>query len=116
MRPESIALCNELLQQHQRVCITGNELTGECIIAYGELCRNAGVSHILRSIGQFLLEVAEWCAHNNMPPINAFAVNAENCMPGESYDVAPSCSLLNWADEVRMCIAYRDYPEAYIRA
>jgi len=33
-------------------------------------------------------------------------------MPGEGYNTAPGCSLLNWAAEVEKCIAFEGYPEA----
>lgn len=113
MRPEAIALSNQLLQHHRNVCIIGNEPHSRCVIAYGELCSDAGVSHILLSVGQYLREVAEWCAENNMPPLNSLAVNGTTRVPGDKYDAAPGCSLLNWPDEIQRCIAFRNYPEIY---
>jgi hypothetical protein len=82
-----------------------------CIIAYGPLCELAGYPDIVRSVGRYLQETAEWCAEHGLPPLNALAVNGETRMPGESYDVAPGCSLLNWEAEVRACIDYPDYPD-----
>jgi hypothetical protein len=47
MKAESIALCNALLERHHERCVSGNETPGECVIAYGVLCRNAGVEHLV---------------------------------------------------------------------
>ncbi len=113
MKAESVALANALLEHHRERCITGTEAPDDWTISYGELCRNAGVEHILRPVGSFLQEVAVWCAESGYPPLNSLAVNGESRRPGDSYEVAPNCSLLGWPDEVARCIAYRDYPEQF---
>lgn len=110
MTPIAIALTQELLEHHRHVCRPGHAI-GSCVITYHDLCERAGCSEILRSVGRFLLESAEWCNANKYPPINALAVNAESRMPGDSYDAAPGCSLLSWPDEVRACIDFVGYPD-----
>lgn len=82
MKAESIALCNSLLDRHRERCIIGNEQRADCTITYGELCREAGVEHIVRSVGRFLQEVAEWSAAHKFPPLNSLAVNAETRQAG----------------------------------
>lgn len=111
MKAESIALANALLERHRERCVTGSETPDSCTISYGELCNEAGVPHIVRPVGVFLQEVAEWCAASGHPPLNSLAVNDETRRPGDKYDVAPGCSLLGWPEEVARCIAYRNYPE-----
>lgn len=114
MRPESIALLQALLDHHSRACAPVNgrfPRREDCVIAFGDLCDDAGTRHILRSIGMFLLEIAEWCAARRHPPINALAVQAETGLPGDNYDVAPGCTLLGWPQEADNVIAYRGHPE-----
>jgi hypothetical protein len=113
MKRESIELVNALLERHRERCVSGNEPHRRCTISYGELCRNAGVEHILRPVGSFLQDVAQWCADNEYPPLNSLAVNADTQIPGESYDLAPGCAFDNWEEDVQRCIAFRGYPEAY---
>jgi hypothetical protein len=115
MRPESDALLRALLEHHANVCVPDNGRfppREDCVIAYGTLCEEAGTGHILRIIGTFLLEVAQWCAACGHPPINALAVNATTRIPGENYAAAPGCSNHNWEAEVEEVIAYRNYPQA----
>ena len=114
MKPESIALCNSLLEVHRERCVTGEEDYRDCVIPYGELCDRAGIPHILRIVGHFLIEIAEWCHENGWPPLNALAVNAGDEQPGDNYALAPGCSLLNWPQEVRDCIRWRQYPQVYM--
>jgi hypothetical protein len=115
MRPEALALLRALLEHHATVCVPDNgQLPSreDCVIAYGALCDQAGTGHIQRVIGTFLLEVAQWCAAQGHPPINALAVNGTTGIPGENYDAAPGCSNLNWPGEVDAVIAYQNYPQA----
>lgn len=86
MKAESMALVNALLDRHRERCITGREPHDNCTISYGELCRDAQVPHILRPVGSFLQEVAEWCAEHGFPPLNSLAVNSESREPGENYE------------------------------
>jgi hypothetical protein len=104
-----------LLEHHRNHCVRADGSIpprNDCLITYGDLCSQAGVPHVTRSPGTFLLEIAEWCATKSWPPLNALAVNADSLMPGDNYNVAPGCSLLNWPAEVDACIAFRSYPEA----
>lgn len=110
MTPIARALTNELLAHHRYACLPGRGID-QCLITYGNLCKRAGHSEALRSVGRFLLETAEWCAVNNYPPLNSLAVNAESRMPGDSYNIAPGCDLLSWPDEVRACIDFTAYPD-----
>ncbi len=113
MRPESCSMCQVLLDRFWTYIVreegTSRPRT-ECLIAYGVLCTLAGVPHLTRYPGRFLQEIAEWCAANGWPPLNALAINADEGHPGSHYDVAPECSLLNWPAEVDECIAFRGYP------
>jgi hypothetical protein len=74
------------------------------------LCAQAGYPDIVRSVGRFLQETAEWCEQNGYPPINALAVNSDSRMPGDSYELAPGCSILGWPNEARACIDFAGYP------
>jgi len=115
MRPEALALLRALLEHHANVCVPDDGRfppREECVIAYGTLCDEAGTGHILRVIGTFLLEVAQWCAAHGHPLINALAVNGDKGIPGENYDAAPGCSNLNWPAEVDAVIVYQHYPQA----
>lgn len=114
MRFESIQICNSLLEHHRFMCPTGNENYKLCTIGYLRLCANAGVPALYRRCGEFLLEIAEWCAAQvpkPWPPLNALAVNEDEKRPGDHYDLAPGCSLLTWPEEVQAAIAFRGYPE-----
>jgi hypothetical protein len=111
MKAESVELANALLEQHRLTCMTGNEPYRTCTMSYGDLCRNAHVEHILRPVGSFLQEVAQWCADHGYPPLNSLAVNADTRIPGQSYDLAPGCQFDNWEVDVQRCIAFRGYPE-----
>ena len=33
-------------------------------------------------------------------------------IPGDSYDVARGCSIINWPREAEACIVFEGYPEA----
>jgi hypothetical protein len=114
MKPESRALGQVLLDHHRCNCVGADDITvarESCLITYGQLCADAGIPQLIRVVGMFLKEIAEWCSAEGWPPLNALAVNAETRMPGESYDVAPGCSLLNWPSEVDSCIRFQGYPE-----
>ena len=102
-------MTEELLLHHRYVCRPGRPIR-DCVIEYGVLCERAGYPEIVRSVGHYLLETARWCS-GRWPPINSLAVNRDSRMPGESYDVAPGCSLLNWPDEAQAAIDCVNYPE-----
>jgi hypothetical protein len=75
------------------------------------MCREAGVPHLIRSMGLFLYKVAEWCQERDLPPINALVVLEGEKVPGDSYANAPGCSLANWVNEAEEVIRKRRFPE-----
>ncbi len=116
---EARVLAKELLRRHEQICRPlgvhkPEEVTDGMIdrstIFYGPLCNRAGVPFLTHGVGHFLGQIAEWCAVNEWPPLNALAVNGESWMPGGGYDGAAGCSLIDWANEVKKCIAYDGYP------
>ena len=114
MLPESRALCGELLRHH-RTTIAAHPpgkhvVPGPYTITYGDLCARAGVPHLTRIVGKFLLEIAEWCAGSGFPPLNALAVNRETRIPGDSYDGAGGFTSANWPTDVEACIRFNGYP------
>jgi hypothetical protein len=118
---EARVLARELLRWHEQICqqftvSTAEDVTAgmidQSVIRYGVLCERAGVPFLTHGVGLFLGEIAEWCAENGWPPLNALAVNSETGMPGDGYDGAAGCSLLTWPDEVKRCIAFDRYPTA----
>src|SRR3954469_21919580 len=114
MSPVARAICQALLDHHRQVCRPGGGDAGSidsCVIAYGELCHRAGVPAVVRKVGHFLQEVAEWCDRGAYPPLNSLAVNQDSRMPGDNYDVAPGCSLLEWPAQAQSCIAFTGYPD-----
>lgn len=106
-------LANALLQHHADVCVPHKSRPpriNECVIAYGDLCRAAGCPGLDHVAGQFLGEIAAWCAANRWPPINALAVNGTSRIPGNGYDLASGCDADNWEQEVEACILFTGYP------
>ncbi len=113
MSPVAKVLAQELLTHHAQVCRGSAGHPADvnlCLITYGDLCERAGVPHLTRAVGNFLQEVAEWCEENGWPPINSLAVNGDTRMPGDGYDLAPGCSLLEWPGQAEACIAFSGYP------
>ena len=114
MRLESRALCGELLLLHRTTTAKHppgkHVIPGQHTIAYGELCARAGVPHLTRVVGGFLLEIAEWCQAAGFPPLNSLAVNSESGMPGDSYDGAGGFAIIDWPADVDACIRFRGYP------
>ncbi len=113
MRAEARALGNHLLAHHRIVTTTfppGQKvIVDKYTIRYNKLCTAAGVPHVLQVVGNFLGEVAEWCAANGYPPLNALAVN-DTRMPGDGYDGAGGFKLLHWPTQVEECIRFKRYP------
>jgi len=113
MRPEAYRLGQALLDHHHRR--TAQVPPGRAVIPanytvrYGTLCADAGVSHILRVVGQFLGEIADWCSTHGYPPLNALAVN-DTGLPGDGYDGAGGFKIVNWPAEVEQCIRFTGYP------
>jgi hypothetical protein len=118
MRPESRALGQALLNHHRQKISQyppqpGRRLNVDrYVIPYGDLCSIANVRHITRIVGEFLAELAEWCADNGWPPINSLAVNGGTRVPGEGYDGAGGglCNTALWPSEVEQCITFNRYP------
>ena len=115
MKPESRALAQALIDHH-RAQITrfppGKLLVqNRYTIRYGQLCERAGVAHLTRIVGSFLLEIAEWCAASGHPPLNALAVN-DSGMPGDGYDGAGGFPILEWPKQLDACVRYKGYPIA----
>ena len=113
MRPEAIAMANVLLRHHKSIYepIAKQVDINSCVMAYGKMCDLAGVPWLMRNPGGFLEEIASWCSDNGWPPLNSLAVNGESRMPGDGYDGARGCSLINWASEAEACIKFSGYPE-----
>jgi hypothetical protein len=117
MNPLSYDLGDALLARHRLICskftVTAATVSErqieEAIISYKALLGSIGAPESLaEGIGNYLLELAEWCKAKNLPPINALAVNGKFQRPGTGYYTAPGCG--NWDQEVRDCIACRRYP------
>jgi hypothetical protein len=114
MRAESRALCRELLLRHLAMTAAhppGKRVVGRhYTIPYGDLCIRAGVPHLTGVVGEFLLEVAEWCEAAGFPPLNALAVNGETGIAGEGYDGAGHFAIVDWPADVEACIRFNGYP------
>jgi hypothetical protein len=116
MSPEAQKLAQALLDHHRKVCRSQsrpNQAAESCLIAYGDLCNQAGLSQIKPNVGKFLREIAQWCYDRSWPPLNALAVNHETHTPGRGYDSAPGCSREHWEDEVTACINFAGYPDSF---
>lgn len=113
MRAESRALLRVLLGHHRQVCKPPgthvNDVSAR-VIPYGKLCAAAGVPWLVRSVGPFLLEIAEWCDRHGYPPLNSLAVNAETLIPGDSYDGAGGFAIVHWPQDVVRCLTFDRYP------
>ena len=125
MSEESRAVADVLLAHHREVCRPvriateeiSDDLVNECTLTYGTVCERAGMPDLKRIVGQFLEEVAAWCADNEWPPLNSLVVNAESLIPGGGYDGAGGlCAHHLWPQQVRECIKFREYPRAIPRA
>jgi hypothetical protein len=110
MSPEAQKLAQALLDHHRKFCRLQSASLDSCLIAYGDLCEQAGLSHLKPNVGEFLREIAQWCHDNGWPPLNALAVNHDTHRPGRGYGSAPGCSLERWQDDVAACIDFADYP------
>jgi hypothetical protein len=82
---------------------------GQHLITYGRLCEESGLYGMEIGVGKFLAEVAVHCQNHGWPPINALAVNSETRMPGEKYDLAEGCSLLDWPRQVVEVLCCHEY-------
>ena len=115
MRAEARALGQALLDHHRAVTSqhppAKNIIPSWYTIRYGALCSKAGVPHVLRVIGGFLQEVAEWCEVNRYPALNSLAVN-DTGMPGDGYDGVGGFKIVHWHAEVEKCIRFGGYPAA----
>jgi hypothetical protein len=111
---EARKLANILLEHHRYLrtdlTLTADTIAPKHMLPYGELCARAELEHLTRTVGYFLAQVAGWCWERQLPPLNSLAVNAVTKEPGGGYDEAVGCSLANWWDEVRACVACEKYP------
>jgi hypothetical protein len=114
MRPESRALGQVLLDHHRTTTSqyppTEKPNIEHYLLAYNTLCSRANVPYLTRTVGAFLGEIAQWCADNRWPPLNALAVNANTRMPGEGYDGAGGFLIVDWPAEAERCIRFKKYP------
>lgn len=113
MQPESRALLSALLAHHRQVCLPPGTRVfdiSQRVISYGQLCQAAQVPWLVRNVGRYLLEIAEWCEQHHYPPLNSLAVNAESLVPGDSYDGAGNFQLANWPADVERCLTFPGYP------
>lgn len=113
MRSEAHALGLALLDHHRAVTTQhppGKRIiTARYTIRYGVLCDRARLPHLVRIVGAFLGDVAEWCKAGDFPPLNALAVG-ENGVPGEGYDGAGGFKGSDWVQDVEKCIRFTGYP------
>ena len=113
MRTEARALGQALLEHHRAITVQhppGKRiLTSKYTIRYGVLCDRARLPHLVRIVGPFLGDGAEWCQAGNFPPLNALAVG-ENGVPGQGYDGAGGFKGSNWVEDVERCIRFAGYP------
>ena len=116
MRTEEARRLANILLEHHRHLRTDLKLTPETVtpqhmLPHGELCARADLQFLTQTVGHFLGQVAEWCYEKRVPPLNSLAVNAATRVPGDGYDGAAGCSLANWWNEVRACVACKKYPQ-----
>ena len=50
------------------------------------------------------------CSSMPAAELDRSAVNAETRIPGESYPLAPGCSIVGWPDEATAVIVFTGYP------
>jgi hypothetical protein len=116
MRPEAHRLGQALLDHHRRVVAqhpprpSRDPDPARYTIRYSTLCNQAGVPHVVRIVGAFLGELAEWCSDEGLPPLNSLAVG-ESGQPGEGYDGAGGFKSINWVYDVVDCIRCDRYPQ-----
>jgi hypothetical protein len=112
LSPEAAALCQVLLN-HQRAMVGAEHRLPfqDCLITYRDLCDEAEVPMLTDCINGSLWEIAEFCAENDWPPLNALVVNARTREPHKSYNKAPGCSLNGWRDEAQRCLEFLYYPD-----
>ena len=116
MSPEAQKLAQALLDHHRKVCRLQSRVSPGAesyLIAYGDLCEQAGLSQLKPNVGKYLREIAQWCHEKSWPPLNALAVNHATHRPGRGYDSAPGCSCEHWQDEVTACINFGGYPDSF---
>jgi len=112
--PVAHAIVNSLLRHHAAVCRAHTArppIIDRCVITYGDLCQDAGYPQVTQSVGRYLQEVAVYCQQQGWPPLNSLAVNQDSRIPGDNYDVAPGCSLIDWPSQAERCIEFDGYPE-----
>lgn len=63
------------------------------LISYGKLAGEQGLHH--RSASWFLGVIQEYCADQNLPPLQALAVNRRTMLPGAGYRGSPTTAKLH---------------------
>jgi len=119
MKRIAAALAKALIDHHRQFCqpreVTAATVTdqdiSECVISYGDLCKEANYPCVEIGCGRHLAEIAEWCYHNNFPPLNSLAVSKRTGMPGRHYSRALGCDSTEWREQVSACIAFKNYPD-----
>lgn len=119
MHPTSVKIGNILLKRHQRRCgkffglrsEISDEFVEDVAISYPLLASLAGIDY--RKIGIHLREVAAWCAENHLPPLTSLVVSDWWGRPNTKYYDSPGCNC--WPDDVRRCIACREYPQEVVK-
>lgn len=119
MHAESVRLGQALLDHHRMMSktlpteTTKKLILGRYTISYSKLCEQAGVPHVLRMVGSFLGEIAEWSTLNGYPPLNSLAVNGATGLPGDGYEGAGGFHIVNWPADVEQCIRFTRYPAVF---
>ena len=82
---EAVAICQVLLN-HQRSLLRLPERPPfqQCMLTYGDVCEGAGLPLFIEPVSRCLWEIAEFCADNGWPPLNALVVNARTHEPGKA--------------------------------
>ena len=119
MRAEAVKLGQALLDHHRATTSVSppravkRPVASKYTIAYIKLCEQAGVPRIVRLVGSFLGEIAEWCASQGYPPLNSLAVNSATGLPGDGYDGAGGFRTVDWPANVEQCIRFSGYPRTF---
>ena len=109
---EAATLCQVLLNHQRELVASGKKLPfQDCLITYHDLCDDAGLPFLLEAVNGCLWEIAEFCASNDWPPLNAIVVNARTREPHKSYGRCPGCSLNDWRDQAQAVLEYLYYPD-----
>lgn len=113
MTPVAVQFARVLLEHHRQACQGLRRFSDRALITYGQLCERAGHEDLTRASGTYLGEVAVWCAEHGYPPLNALVVSKDTRMPGDGYNTAHGCSLLEWPAQAEACMTFGGYPQTF---